>query len=709
LKIKADEIVGRTDYDFYPKKLAEKYRVDDRRIMESGKTEDIDEEYWQNGQKVFVHTVKAPIKDENGNVVGILGIFWDITEKKKAEEQAKSLLEFQKKVIDTAVVWIDLLDVEGNVTLWNRAAELISGYSRKEVIGHKEGWKWLYPDPKYREKVFAEAKAIMEKGESQENTHTTIRCKDGTLKTILWYSNNIVDEKGRPVGSIAIGTDVTEIKKAQEKIAESEEKYRNLFQNARDVILTLDLKGNVTTVNKAVEGYDFKESEIVGKNMLRFVPEKYWPQLLEDLMKGARGNPVKGEIEIITPERKLIAEYSSNPVLKGNCVIGLQTILRDITERKEMEEKLKQYSEVLEGVVKERTNELLDSEKKYSVLVEEASDGVVIVQKEKIVFANRRATEIFDYPINELIGLPLEKSVDEKYRQLVMERYTQRLRGEKVPATYEIETVTKNSERKPVELSATRINYQGCPADLIIIRDISERKEMEEQRLRLEKLATMGELATMVAHDLRNPLTSIRNATYYIKKTCPCEADAKKTRLEMLDIIEQETLFANNIINDLLDFSAKRPLEKKKQNINEIIEASITKGNAPKNISIEKHFAKKATATVDDRQLERVFLNLIKNAVQAMPNGGKLMLTTIETSDFVEIVFSDTGVGIPEENINKLFTPLFTTKAKGIGMGLAICKKIVEEHGGTISVESKVDEGTAFTIRLPKEARGDDQ
>jgi two-component system sensor histidine kinase AtoS len=118
------------------------------------------------------------------------------------------------------------------------------------------------------------------------------------------------------------------------------------------------------------------------------------------------------------------------------------------------------------------------------------------------------------------------------------------------------------------------------------------------------------------------------------------------------------------------------------------------------------HFAKEATATVDKRQLERVFLNLVKNAVQAMPNGGKLMVTTKETKDFVEIALADTGVGIPEESMSKLFTPLFTTKAKGIGMGLAICKKIVEEHEGTIDFKSKVGEGTTFTIKLPKERKG---
>jgi signal transduction histidine kinase len=170
----------------------------------------------------------------------------------------------------------------------------------------------------------------------------------------------------------------------------------------------------------------------------------------------------------------------------------------------------------------------------------------------------------------------------------------------------------------------------------------------------------------------------------------------------MLNIIEQETIFANNIINDLLDFAAKRPLQKKKQNINEIIEDSLTKGNIPRNIEVKRNFAKKATATLDEKQLERVFLNLIKNAVQAMPDGGKLAVTTKETKDNVEIIFADTGIGISEENMSKIFQPLFTTKAKGIGMGLPICKNIVEQHNGTIEVKSKAGQGTTFLIKLPK-------
>jgi two-component system sporulation sensor kinase A len=583
LKIKSDEIADRTDYDFYPKELAEKYRTDDKRIMESDKTEDIEEEYIKDGQKVFVHTVKTPVKDENDNVVGILGIFWDITEHKKAEEELIRLSSAVKMSVDSIVIG----DLDAKIIDVNEATLKMYGTDNKRDLIGKSSFDLIAPED--REKALAGMKEVLEK-EYVKGREYNIITKDGSRIPVEMNTTIMKDADGKPIGFVAIS--------------------------------------------------------------------------------------------------------------------------RDITERKEMEETLRQYSEHLEELVQKRTEELLESERRYSVLVEEAGDGVAIAQAEKVVFANKRLVEIVGYSRDELIGLPFENLLDEKYHKYVKGIFEQMLRAEAVVAVecFEIGAITKTSERVPVELCITRIHSQGRPAVLAIIRDIRERKRMEEEHWRLEKLATIGELATMVAHDLRNPLTSIRNANYYIKNTCPHHAKPEcKAALEMFDIIEQGTLFANNIINDLLDFAAKRPLQKEKQDINKIVDSSITISNIPENIKIERNFAKKAIATVDEKQLQRVFLNLTRNAVQAMPNGGKLTIKTSETKDHAEIEFRDTGIGIADENMTKLFTPLFTTKAKGIGMGLAICKKIVEEHDGTIDFESKVGQGTTFTIKLPKKEEANNQ
>lgn len=188
----------------------------------------------KNGERRVVSWHNTVLKDGNGKIIGTLSSGEDITERrrteeafKKSAEETRSLLEFQNRVIDTAVVWINILNKDGSVTLWNRAAELISGYSREEVIGHKKIWEWLYPDPQYRAKIFANAqKTIYDEESVMQNFETVARCKNGTLKTISWYANSITDAKKKPIGSITIGLDVSQLRKAERELHEAMEKLQ---------------------------------------------------------------------------------------------------------------------------------------------------------------------------------------------------------------------------------------------------------------------------------------------------------------------------------------------------------------------------------------------------------------------------------------------------------------------------------------------------
>jgi len=264
----------------------------------------------------------------------------------------------------------------------------------------------------------------------------------------------------------------------------------------------------------------------------------------------------------------------------------------------------------------------------------------------------------------------------------------------------------KTGNLVPVELSATLIQYQGRPANLVIVRDVRERKLLEAQRSQLEKLGAIGETAAMVGHDLRNPLQAIKNAAYVLKHMMPKGPNAPSVPAmdkakRMLEVVDDAVTYADNIVLDLRDFSVDRNPLRGQADINVLIDGALSNMGIPEGVTINRQFQQTPLLNVDADQMRRVFQNLVENAVQAMENKGTLTVTTKESDGFVEVVFNDTGAGISKDTMGKLFTPFHTTKAQGMGLGLAICKRFVEAHGGTIAVESQEGEGSTFTVRLP--------
>lgn len=209
----------------------------------------------------------------------------------------------------------------------------------------------------------------------------------------------------------------------------------------------------------------------------------------------------------------------------------------------------------------------------------------------------------------------------------------------------------------------------------------------------------IGELAGMVGHDLRNPLTSIAGATYYIKKRVIPKIDGKIE--EMLTLIEKNVAYSNKIINDLLDYSREIKLDLIRATPKQLVKEALTLVEMPKNIRLMNLATDEPRMMIDVEKVKRAFVNIIKNAVDAMPRGGRLVIKCKKLDGDVQFLFQDTGIGMSKETMDRIWTPLFTTKAKGMGFGLPICKRLVEAHGGCIVVSSAHRKGTTFVIKLP--------
>jgi PAS domain S-box-containing protein len=252
------------------------------------------------------------------------------------------------------------------------------------------------------------------------------------------------------------------------------------------------------------------------------------------------------------------------------------------------------------------------------------------------------------------------------------------------------------TERKRAEEKLKK--YTETLEEMVEVRT-NELQNTQKELARKEKLAILGIMAGGVGHDLRNPLSAIKSAAYFLNMALEApDLEVKET----LEILEKEVANSTAIISALLDFARSKPPSLRNTNINVVVQEALSPTVVPENVEVVIRLDERLPPILaDPDQLVQVFSNIISNAIQAMPDGGVLTIKSEAPSpESVAISVSDTGMGIPDENMSKIFEPLFTTKAKGIGLGLAVAKTLVEAHGGTITVESEVGKGTTFTVKM---------
>ncbi|MBL7995540.1 response regulator [bacterium] len=230
-------------------------------------------------------------------------------------------------------------------------------------------------------------------------------------------------------------------------------------------------------------------------------------------------------------------------------------------------------------------------------------------------------------------------------------------------------------------------------------RNILELKETQDKLVRTEKLAVVGQLTASIGHELRNPLSRIKTAAALMKNEI---REATSETDELLKIVDNEVMISTKIINDLLDFSRERKPSLKPCILNEIINGTLTRLRFPDYIHVEQELDETIPELyLDDGQIQQILVNLILNSIQSIDDSGKIYVKTMLNKEFVDLTIKDTGCGIPQSDLEKMFEPLYTTKPKGIGLGMSIVKMLVERHGGTIQVHSRENIGTTVTIKFP--------
>ena len=376
-----DEIVGKTCWQLVHRTNRAPKDCPLKGVKNMKKHEEIELYLPQNG--IWAADSVDPVLDQQGNLTGVVHIIRDITDRKRAEGLLRKERDRAQKYLDVTAVMLVAIDVEQRVGLINKKGCEILGYNEDEILA--KNWFDNFLPVRIREQEREIFKKIVS-GELEllEYYENPILTKNVEERLIAWHNTVLRDDKGQVIATLSSGEDITERKKAEEALRENEEKYRDLFENAREAILTLDLKGNITGVNKLVEEYGFKREELIGRSHFDFIAEKSRSEAFKEFERLTQGTPVEGEVEVITPKGNRIAEYRNNPICRGGQIVGIQEILIDVTGRKKAEQQFLKDQMQLKSLASQLT---LAEERERRRLATELHDRIgqaLVVSKIKL-------------------------------------------------------------------------------------------------------------------------------------------------------------------------------------------------------------------------------------------------------------------------------------------------------------------------------------
>jgi two-component system cell cycle sensor histidine kinase/response regulator CckA len=696
--------------------------------------------YRKDGALIDVEFIGVPVVIE-GKVVGAYGIYLDATERKKAEEVLKSEKDKLQALMDglaRAEIGIDIVGIDHKILFQNKIL--------KERFGDLAG-ELCYEKYMGLEKP-CDFCPMVESVKNNKVESTELIGIDG--KNYVLFSAPIPNPDGTIHSAIEVVLDITERKRAEEALRESERKLtiRNKITEIFLIIPENEIYGEVLKVileNMAskygVFGYIGEDGAFVCQSITRDIwdqcqisdkdivfPRETWggiwgKALIEKktFYSNESFSVPQGHIPIL---RALDVPIIHQGEVIGNLLVGNKPTDYDEKDQELLETIANYIAPILharlqrdqqEATRKQKEEALKESEEKYRLLVENATDAIFIAQDGVIKFPNPKTEEVIGYTQEELAKIPFVDLIHTEDRDIVFERHKRRLKGEEPPSTCSFRIISKAGEELWAQLNTVLITWEGRAATLNFLRDVTEQRRLESQLQHAQRMEAIGTLAGGIAHNFNNVLMGIQGyaSLILLGKT------SDHPDYERLNNIEQGVLNGAELTNQLLGFARGEKYEIKPTDLNELIKSQNRMfERTKKEINIRgKYQDNPWTVEVDQGQINQVILNFYVNAWQSMPKGGDFYIQTenvtldedytrpfnVTPGRYVKISITDTGVGMDEETQKRIFEPFFTTQemGRGTGLGLASAYGIIKNHGGIINVYSEKGEGTTFNIYLP--------
>nr|WP_276561855.1 PAS domain S-box protein [Brevibacillus halotolerans] len=634
----------------------------------------------KKGWMMDVSFTLFPMKWHKGKAA-VGALVRDVTEQKLKQRK----LEEMEQSLDTFITYtrdaIFLISPDFKILRMSNSFQIMTGYSPQELYDNP---RILLPDAVALQEQKLHFDYVVKTGKPVL-FHTKRRHKKGHLLEICMTYKPICKKDAGVIGVIAVMRNITERIQVETELRDAKELLESFVNSASDCIVLIDLDWNILMVNPACEkmyGYSYEELLMHQENLLKPVILR---GIIDNTQKAMDGKMVLDEENSFTHRNGHLVHTLSSYIPIRNTegkILAVALITRDVTEQRRIAQALG------------------DSEAKYRLISENMTDLIAILDRSgRYIYVSPSFKTILGYTPESLLGMDYRKWVHTDDREF-LKQGRKRLIAEGSVMQVELRYRCASGEWMYLEANGTPVfnGEKNLEHFVFVARNITDRKQAEALLRNSDKLSLIGEMAAGVAHEIRNPLTALRGFIQLLQ-TQTSEHDF------YFEVMISELDRINFIVSELLVLAKPQVQNVKQKNVVDLVRNVMTLLESQAlmhNVIFQLECKKQPILiTCEENQIKQVFINIMKNAMEAMPNGGMIYITVKQDAQMVDICFRDEGCGIPEDRVSKLGEPFYTTKDKGTGLGLMVSKKIIRDHQGSILIDSVINQGTTVHVNVP--------